>query len=119
MVHDLGAEELGKVLDLPNLGQPEGILKDYDFEHEKFVAAAERTQRRTKKFNAKGLEGLGNMFTDVMENPGANVRDDLIYFNIPVCDLETWILVAGMKLVGTSQRGVVVWWRLLASGALG
>jgi hypothetical protein len=31
---------------------------------------------------------LTDLFNNVIESPGENIPDDLLYFNVPVCDLD-------------------------------
>ena len=77
---------------VPKIGQDEDTLDKYDLNHEIIIRAAERTQSRAKEFRPRNLESVGERFNDIVDNPSGNLgqdlRDDLVYFNIPVCDLD-------------------------------
>lgn len=82
-------DEQAHISGWPSVGQDEETLKDYGLDHAKVIRAAERTQERTNSFKPRGLHGLSSLFQDVIDNPGSSVLDDLKYFNIPVCDLDS------------------------------
>ena len=92
VVDGLSSKDRGTILENNiNVGQDPETLGKYDLTQEMVILAAERTQKRTGKFIYKGLDDLDDMFTDVVENPGPNndLTEDLLFFNTPVCDLDT------------------------------
>ena len=79
------------VVDNPDIGQGEETLKDWGLTQKKVIQAAERTQDRAREFNPKGLAGIDGIFHRAIEaadGDGEKFRDALLYFNIPVCDLD-------------------------------
>ena len=92
MVNELSSRDRATILELwVDVGQSQETLEKFNLSQEKVILASERTQERTRQFIYKGLEDLPDMFQDVVENPGpsGDISDDLLFFNVPVCDLDT------------------------------
>ena len=89
MTNDQDGNEVNFVLTFPEIGQDEDSLKEYDLDHAKVITAAEKTQERAQSFRPRGIHGLESLFQDVIENPSDDVPQDLTYFNVPVCDLDS------------------------------
>ncbi len=84
----LVVSEYTHITAVPNIGQNAEKLKEYNLDHKRVIAAAERTQRRAKAYLPRGIEGVVELLTEIGTNPGSNPRDEAIYMNVPVCDLD-------------------------------
>lgn len=74
---------------MPVLGRDEETLKQHRLSHERIIKAAERTQKRTNSYEPEGLGGARAMFDLLKDNPKASLLDELIYVNVPICDLDS------------------------------
>lgn len=83
--------EYNHVAGWPDVGQDEETLEKYGLNHDKVLRAAMRTQERTGTFQPRGIKGLEGLFTGLAKDPGQDAEkliEQLIYFNVPVCDLD-------------------------------
>ena len=78
---------------IPEVGQDEETLEEFDLNHKMIIQASERMQERAGEFRPRNMELLQSMFEDMIENPADDLDDDavlerMLVFNVPVCDLD-------------------------------
>jgi hypothetical protein len=81
-------DEYNHIKGVSNIGQNAEKLKEYNLDHKRVIVAAECTQWRANAYLPRGIEGVGELLTETGTNPGSNPRDETIYMNVPVYDLD-------------------------------
>ncbi|SCO35389.1 related to acetylxylan esterase [Fusarium fujikuroi] len=81
-------DEQGDARNWPDIGSDEESLKEYKLDHATVINAAERTQNRADRFIPRGIDNLGELFTEASTQPEGDRSKYLTYFNVPVCNLN-------------------------------
>ncbi|KAM0085819.1 hypothetical protein ACKRZS_001908 [Fusarium odoratissimum] len=81
-------DEQGDARNWPDVGSDEDSLGEYNLDHATVINAAERTQNRADRFTPRGIDNLGELFTEASTQPEGDRSKYLTYFNVPVCNLN-------------------------------
>lgn len=72
-----------------HVGQDADTLQPHGLSPLKVIESAMRTQKLANSFIPRGLDITASIFKELAENPtNNNILDDILIFNIPVCDLN-------------------------------
>lgn len=70
------------------MGQTQDTLESFKLNHEVVIRAAEKAQARTGKWINRDSNDLEGVLQDMIDNAPDKPTDQLLRFNMPVCDLD-------------------------------